>query len=520
MRCTRHNYEYDYFRGEECPDCSLEQVLKEQTKAHEEAIHKQTQAQIEALEADAARREELHYENIAEQQRLADEAIYEQQRLAQETINEHRNSVAHAWQLQSQAKSNNAIEMLNAGMFEESLTQAREAIGEIGGSGDPSNIIGQLIAAKSLIALKRNDEAIKYFKTQVKLLRTPFYQNDIEIHIDLLESLPQNEDILENFSTVMCQNASNWDDSNRLLYLIKCLNNKKLNSDAKYLAQLCVAKLENCYVAKTHTTIILGLCNNNFNDEAMWAANVSVRNSVQMVKRCFSELDITLNTLVDINYLQQAKQLSESMLSYNNTFFLQLKRQEILYRSRVSFDRHLSDYIKNTSYKNRSKIYSELNFALQLKTSLNNQFISQATESIVKNLLSETYQQWIPGITNEIRDKSLTQVNWDSKMDSIGVIAFISSILCSAFCFPISLILNLIWGIKIYGKYANLQQAKLIAAKLSKVESEEWGKVLKVPIHLGIPNFSHNQTELVLFCVSLGLFAFLVFVQIIRLVIN
>lgn len=509
--CYTHSYEHDFLGN--CPHCSLEEEIREQSRvnerisreqinAREEIIQRQTQAQLRAMEEDAERREELHYEALAEQQRIAEDAIFEQQRIAEETISAQRHNIANAWRLESQAKVDQAFEMLNAEMYKESLDLAQQAIGEKGNGGDVGNILGHLVAGSSLLVLGKSNEAEKYFYSQIKLLATSDYQNNVQIHQIVFEALPKTDEFLSKFSLIVLQNAVNWELSQYFLGFVEEFVKHNLTDEAKNLARICINKAESCFLPLGLWGIVHRLHTLNLNEEKILAARVAIKNTPKMLanKSEFANVPTLLRGLIMDNLLVEAKQLSEVAISQTRFIINHILRQEILYRMGQTFDDWLKQFLNSIQSSERNTLYPEL------EAVFGSDSISPATLAFVKEQLSERYQQWVTLIEEELKVEVMRQKDEALILNvALMIWAFVSSILC----FPIGLIVNTIWAFKIFRDYQKLEKKKTAFQLLAELECKKWTPFVNRNIQFSLPVFSLNVVEIVGLSISAFIAAFI-----------
>jgi hypothetical protein len=499
--CYKHSHEHDFLGS--CPHCGLEEELKEQSRINERNSREQirateaaSQAQIEALEEDARRREELHYEALAEQERIAEAAIIEQKRIAQKTLQAQQYNLANAWRLEAIAKVDKALEMLNAGMFEQALDLAQQGIGEKG-VGDPGNIPGHFIIAASLAALDRADEAEKYVSSMIKLLATPQYCDNPETHKIVFDKIPKNDYFLQQFSSIVNQNAAKWKLSHEFLSLIEELVNHDLIDDAENLAQICIAKLEENFLPLEHFSVIHKFSTLNLREKAVLAAQITIRNAPKILENKdfvnLANLAKVLTCLIMSSFLTEAKTLVEIMIKHNNLFRLQILRQEIFHRSGKPFDKRLKNFLTSVSSDERDSIFNNLDAFAEV--------ISPTTLSFAKLLVNERFNYWMPSIEEELKTKALEKEGYNSTFPvKLMTGAFVSSVLC----FPIGLIVNSVWGYKIYQKYSKLKNAKTEAQFLLEKEAAKWQPILNRKPLFSQLKFSLNTPEVIVFFISLS----------------
>lgn len=155
-------------------------------------------------------REESEERRHREMQEAMGEAASVAEAAAEAAAEEQRYIAANTWKFEAEAKAARASELLAAGLFDEGLRLAQEALGETGRGGDPGNLEANLVAAWALLASDRASEARRYSANQIKLLRAPEYSSVPESFLQVLPHLRNDDSLLRPFLTALHEGSAKW----------------------------------------------------------------------------------------------------------------------------------------------------------------------------------------------------------------------------------------------------------------------------------------------------------------------
>ena len=299
---------------------------------NEERRHEKMREELEAQKEDDERRQEEMLEAM------------EAQREAQ------RADIANAWQLQSESKTDRAYELYEAGMHEQALRLALEAIGEIGEQGDPSNLRGHQIASWALEGLRRLPEAHKYYRNQISLLKTSRYKDYPSFFLGVLKGLPNDGGLLESYSITLQEAAPQWNNCTDCPNFIDALVDRGLPKVANTLIQ---------------TTI------NNASSGAYSPAYYPV-----------------IDTLLKHRLFNAAQILTDTLMRRSDSLELQAYWLEISALTGKPIEDRLTAFLDNIHYDRAQDLINTFNTIAQRGT------FSAGTFRYVRDRISERSQQW------------------------------------------------------------------------------------------------------------------------------
>lgn len=224
-RCIKHGGDSMIPWGS-CPECEiLEEHRRIQERASEKAeelarqqSHDREESQRrmeETLEEDRAEREQ----RFEEEQIEREEAQYRQQEALREAERHQKQNLANAYKLESKSKSDQASELFKAGLIQDSINLANDAISQ-----DPSNIYGHMIMGAALISVGKVDEAKPAFKKVTLLLKTARWSDDAGTHLNALHAIyPRVADLRRDVLSVLEENRSKLPINDNSLQLVKGL---------------------------------------------------------------------------------------------------------------------------------------------------------------------------------------------------------------------------------------------------------------------------------------------------------
>ena len=227
-RCFKHGGTSWDFLGE-CPECS---ILKEQRRIQEDASERAeelSRRQSEEREEADRRMEEAMERDREERERMLEEAHWRQEEARQEAEKRQRENLANAYKLESKSKSDQASELLQAGLFKESIKLAEDSISQ-----DPSNIYGHLVMGKGLSEQKKNDESKEAFHKALLLLKTSRWHNKAYVHSIAFRLSFPFENLRNQFLGILNENCDRLiDDKGFTVLITDLIKNHQLNEAFK-----------------------------------------------------------------------------------------------------------------------------------------------------------------------------------------------------------------------------------------------------------------------------------------------
>lgn len=217
------------YEGSACPVCAMKKALQRQTE------------EVERLHAEDARERERHAEELSRRIEESNaEAAFEMEVALDGALHEQKRIVSEGWMHRSRSKSDRAHELLRGGMYDQAILLARQAAGEVGAEGDPSNMDAYTALAWSLEAKGLDAEARRYYEAQVSLLGTTRYGGDPATFYTILVGLPDDASLLASFSRALRAGAGGW-NPRTLAPLISTLCGRGLEAEARLLGERAVA---------------------------------------------------------------------------------------------------------------------------------------------------------------------------------------------------------------------------------------------------------------------------------------
>lgn len=332
------------YEGSTCPVCAVKKELRKQTEEIERVQREDAKERERQAEELARRVEEANAEAAFEMEMALDGALREQKRI-----------VSEGWMHRSQSKSERAHELYCGGMYDQAILLARQAVGEVGAEGDPSNLNAYTALAWSLEAKGLPAEARKYYESQIALLRTPRYSNDPAWFDIILNGLPDEETLLRSFAGTL-RNSAGRCDPRALPPLISTLSRRGLVAEARLLAEHAIV------------------------------GAASLRGDFRV-----------LDALVVCGLFDEAARLADAMAAHGNSLQLQARRLEVGARSGRELPDTLAAYVKGFDASRRDALASELN-------ALGAGQFSQGVVARVRDRVRDRVAELRPQIESEIYD--------------------------------------------------------------------------------------------------------------------
>ena len=174
MRCWSCGTEH---QGHTCPVCSIKREI-------EKGADKIADAQRDATEAQRRNAEALQ-EALAAQ---AEEQAWRIETATAQATRDQRENIADSFRLQSTANNKRAAELFGAGLLDEALHHAEQAI-----QLDQGNLDAHLTAGRVLWRQGKVEPACGRFGKAIHVLRTVDYQNRPDWFLAVFRNLPAEE---------------------------------------------------------------------------------------------------------------------------------------------------------------------------------------------------------------------------------------------------------------------------------------------------------------------------------------
>jgi tetratricopeptide (TPR) repeat protein len=225
MRCWTCGTEY---QGHACPVCSIKREI-------EKGADRIADAQRDAAETQRRDAEALR-EALAAQ---AEEQSWRMEAAAVQATRDQRQNIADSFRLQSAANNKRASELLSAGLLDEALHHAEQAIHL-----DQGNLDAHLTAGGILWRQNKLESALTRFGKAVNLLRTVDYQDRADWFLAVLRRLPTQADLYGEFVSALQQTASSWKHAAQApeaIELIFALDKARLHSASVGLTETVIS---------------------------------------------------------------------------------------------------------------------------------------------------------------------------------------------------------------------------------------------------------------------------------------
>ena len=198
--CWRgHNYE-----GWSCPVCDLEAASEKQAQRAEEQTRRIEESNREAAEraAEAARE---GAEALREQADRLEELEWSRQAAEAEAITGRRQLIEREHVIRAQARADQARRLLDGGLPEDALRQAREAIAL-----DPECFQGYDVAIIVLSTRGESQEERELLYKQIISLRSPENVGNSRLHVCVLSRVRGDAELLDALLKVLAENARSF----------------------------------------------------------------------------------------------------------------------------------------------------------------------------------------------------------------------------------------------------------------------------------------------------------------------
>ncbi len=222
MRCWTCGTEY---QGHACPVCSIKREVEK--GADRIAGAQRDAAEMQHRDAEALR------EALAAQ---AEEQAWRMEAAAAQATEDQRRNIADSFRLQSVANNERAVELLSAGLLDEALHHAEQAI-----LLDRGNLHAHLTAAGILWTQDKLELARTRLGKAVHLLRTVDYRDRPDWFLAVLRCLPAQANLYGELVSALQQTASRWKYSAEVAELIFALDEARLHSASVGLTETLIS---------------------------------------------------------------------------------------------------------------------------------------------------------------------------------------------------------------------------------------------------------------------------------------
>jgi tetratricopeptide (TPR) repeat protein len=222
MRCWSCGTEY---QGSNCPVRSIKREV-------EKGAERIDDAQRDAAEAQHRDAEALQ-EALAAQ---AEEQAWRIEAAAEQATRDQRQNIADSFRLQSAANNKRAAELFGAGLLDEALHHAEQAI-----QLDQGNLNAHLTAGRVLWRQGKVEPAGARFVKAIHVLRTVDYQVRPDWFLAVFRSLPAEEHLYGQFVNTIQRSAGSWKYSTEVVDLVLAMDKAGLKPAAIELLDVLIS---------------------------------------------------------------------------------------------------------------------------------------------------------------------------------------------------------------------------------------------------------------------------------------